>query len=789
MSNATATDSRTRTPPAPAHHDDWALWMSVCFVAGANLLGVSGFRLPFLGPAVGFWFLVIHPAYLLYTTSLWRRASVAERLGYSVTAVLLLLMVAGLGINFLLPLVGVQRPLDPIPIVILGDTLTVLLYLLRRQYPAKLLWRTEISTIGRLESRLLVGAGLCVAFAVLGANRLNNGAGDQLGLLALAGLVAILVLLMLWRRQVREGLICVILYMVSLTLLLMTSLRGWYVTGHDIQTEYRVFQLTAAHGRWSISDFHNAYNACLSITILPTELSQILHVDGPYVYKLFFQLMFALCPALTYAISRRYWSRTIAIMSAVYFMGFPTFFSDMPFLNRQEIAYLFVCVGFLAITNIEWNLRWRRFALITASLGVELSHYSTMYLFLGTLITAWATRYLVDLIPSGWHRRDGAIQGDGKPWAAMNRTVSIGAIGVVAAIAFMWSGLATQTAGAVVTDAESGITGLFGHSNSAQAGDVSYGLVPTKLASPQSILNDYRLATLKVRSGSVPSTYISGSVVDRYPTPVVKESALPITSIGRSLSDLGVSPGTLNTLVRQVAAKGEQIFVGIGLIGFLAFRKDRRRIGSEFFCLCVGSVVTVAGITVLPALSVDYGVLRAFQEALIIIAPVLVVGSLSVFRVLGQVWGLRATKTVCIGLFVSTSGLLPQILGGYPAQLSLNNSGQYYDIYYTHPQEEAALSWLANKPGTLPAGVQAENFTDRFSFTNAADVTGQQVIADIYPPLVRESSWVILGYTNVHADLATADYDGNLITYRYPTSFLWDNKDLVYNNGGSEIYK
>ena len=105
------------------------------------------------------------------------------------------------------------------------------------------------------------------------------------------------------------------LYLLSLALLLMTSLRGWYVTGHDIQVEYRVFQLTAAHARWDISDFHNAYNACLSITILPTELAQIVRVDSPYIYKVFFQLIFAACPVLVYAIARRYWPGPTAVLS------------------------------------------------------------------------------------------------------------------------------------------------------------------------------------------------------------------------------------------------------------------------------------------------------------------------------------------------------------------------------------------------------------------------------------------------------------------------------------------
>ena len=86
-------------------------------------------------------------------------------------------------------------------------------------------------------------------------------------------------------------------------------------------------------------------------------------------------------------------------------------------------------------------------------------------------------------------------------------------------------------------------------------------------------------------------------------------------------------------------------------------------------------------ITVLPDLSVEYGVLRAFQFELIVLAPVMVIGSLTLFKFAGEVWSLRIATWICIFFFISTIGLLPQLTGGYGAQLTLNNSGTYYDVY------------------------------------------------------------------------------------------------------------
>ena len=93
--------------------------------------------------------------------------------------------------------------------------------------------------------------------AVFGANRLNNGASGNVTLIALAMVALVGVFSVRWLRFTRESIMSVVIYLVSLSLLLTTSLRGWYVTGHDIQQEYLVFQLTEAHGRWSMAYFHD----------------------------------------------------------------------------------------------------------------------------------------------------------------------------------------------------------------------------------------------------------------------------------------------------------------------------------------------------------------------------------------------------------------------------------------------------------------------------------------------------------------------------------------------------
>ena len=359
-----------------------------------------------------------------------------------------------------------------------------------------------------------------------------------------------------------------------------------------------------------------------------------------------------------------------------------------------------------------------------------------------------------------------------------------------AAITAGWGGLATHTAGGAVTDTRAVLSSLAGHTAGVRSGTVAYGLLAGAAPGPGEVLNGYRRATLLIRDAGPPSAYLPLSLVRRYPAPLDPAlRPMPLTAAGRLLAAAGVPVAGLDTLTRQAAARGEQVFAATGLVTLLLVRRRRRRVNREFFCLCAGGMGMVTLITVLPGLSADYDVLRAFQEALIVIAPVLVAGSYVALRPLLPSLAIRASAVVCLGLFASTTGLLPQLLGGYPAQLSLNNSGQYYDAYYTFPQEAAAVGWLAGKPGVLPDGVQAENLTDRFAFTAPGEVSGRQVIGDIYPTLIRRSSWVILGTATLRTGQADVFYDGDLLSYGYPAGLLQAAKDLVYDNGGTRIYR
>ena len=763
----------------------------IAAVCATNVWVLSGSRLPWIGPAAGFLLAIGLPAWMLAQKIDWRTEQPSERLLYSVVAAILALMLLGLAMNTGLPHVGVAHPLSREPVLVAIDLWCVGLALWR---PARFKPSWPQVNIGKLNGLdWFVGllSALCVPTAVIGANRLNNGAGGSVTLAMLIVASFILTLMLIKRETLNPGTITAAVYFIGLAMLLMTSLRGWYTTGHDIQQEYRVFELTKSHEDWDIGRYRDAYDACLSITILPTMLWQMVRVDDPYVFKFFFQVLFALCPVFVYRISLRHTTKVLAIIATIYFLAFPTYFTDMPFLNRQEIAFLFVAACVMTATDPLVSQNKIRLRLAFFSIGVVISHYSTTYVFFGTLALGWISYrgWLIFVQIRRKKHRHQQTRREANP-ISVSPAVSLLNVLVVFAGIVLWNGIATHTVNDLSTTLTQAINSLRG-GNGQKSTDVSYSFLSLGAPPESELLAQYNSSTLtQTRSERTLGVYYPEKNVKKYSVKLIPEPNLPITTLGRLVNDTGLSVSGINSIVRAGSAKLLQLFVAVGLLAMILAKNRRSRSLTELIALSFAALMIVVLQVILPVISVDYGILRAFLQALIVFGPLVAIGSFVIYKPLGRKMSLRASSITAILFFLSLSGVLPQLFGGYPAQLQLNNSGEYYDIYYLHPQEIDAIEWLQARVSTGSIDqVQSEVETDRYTFRQVQTFTDLSPINDIYPTLLRENAYVFLGYTTVTKDQATFSYDGDLITYQYPTDLLNSSKDLLYSNNGARIYR
>jgi uncharacterized membrane protein len=177
-----------------------AMFVTLILAIIVNVMVFRDVSVSVIRPVLGFWFVIVFPSYLAFTSSVWRKCGLEERWGYSVCSVLLILMLSGLVLNEGLPLVGVQRPLDAGPVIVASDAINLSFYVFRNRYPSEAGLRSTFFRFTKQEFRLLVGAGLTVVLTVFGANHLNNGASAKITLIALAMMALIGVFAIRWLR-------------------------------------------------------------------------------------------------------------------------------------------------------------------------------------------------------------------------------------------------------------------------------------------------------------------------------------------------------------------------------------------------------------------------------------------------------------------------------------------------------------------------------------------------------------------------------------------------------------
>ncbi len=756
-----------------------------CVVAVVN----SGTPLP-IHIVAGLYLLVAAPMRLLLAKVRWLgRTRPHEALLFAFALDLAAIIVVGVVWNMIGPPIGIKRPLDTAPVAFVVIVAIIGLTLWRRDHvrwcPGPTRPTRRRYPLSNREQLLVGTAALCVVLAIAGAIRLNNGASGNVtaGMLTVAA--AVLLGLIAWRDRIRENVLTATLYFLSLSMLLMTSLRGWYITGHDIQREFRVFQLVTNSGHWNTVAYRSEYNACLSITVLPAVVERMTGISDLYVFKVVFQALFALCPTLIYYIGRRFASRMIATLSAVYFIAFPTYFTDMPFLVRQEVAFFFLGVALLVMTNQRLSLTSRRIWFAVFASAVLLSHYSTMYILIGVLTLGAALTVAVRIAQFARRRRVAP------PHQYRHHTVATWFIIVPLTLGtFLWYGPATGT-GAQVVDTFISTWTSFATGVGQRSSDTDYSIFSFGRLSESQRLAKYAgeetddTQTDRERGATYPL-----SEVDRYTMPVVPPAQLPPTRLGAIVGRSGISASTINRATRAGAADLIQMFVGLGLLSVIVGRARAVRYDREFLMASVGCVAVIGLQVLLPGISEDYGVLRTFEQGIFWFGPLIAYGSVQVFRWLGATWANRSAIALALVLYLSLTGVIPHALGGYPGQLNLNNSGQYYDSYYILPQEVTGIMWLQNRVQPVNTNsVQSEVDTDRYTFSRLQNYTELKASDDIYPVMVRRDAYIFLGNQTTQKGQVDVFYSGDLITYKYPVEFLDRNKNLIFDNGAVRIYR
>lgn len=619
------------------------------------------------------------------------------------------------------------------------------------QAPAKLALPKFHKALWWLVPSIVTAIACLVGIAIL-----NNGGSNMLLVGSIvANLIYLIALYALPSR--RRAFVLLTGAMIFGVLLLLTfSLRSAYISGPDISYEYKIAELTAHNGFWSIASLRHAYNACLSVAMLPVSLQQLGSVSISFVFKFMNPVIFMWSALGVYLIARRYFSGLQANVATVMYVAYTAASIDFVTITRQSVALLFfVGTLFIVLGGNKYHSRgWRGLFLLLA-LGMIVSHYSTTYvaliLFAGIWITALVKKQF------------------SKAHAITLPTVNGKVLLSLFLITFLWWGQITASDNNIVSfvkDSAGNITNLFASdirdSNASVVSQFSY-----HSGDPVAALDAYTKQTAQSYGPS------NGEVTDKD----YKAAPLPSDAMAARLPGAAMS---LVSLASRAAAIAMKVFMILGVLAIIIGRRRR----SALQGLAITSLILMIAITVLPLASLDYDMERLFNQVL----SILVIG-----------WMLTATflvsrlrllgKTVVVGtllLFcVANSGILSQLIGGGTFNMRFSNSGVNYDRFYTHTSEVQEAAWMnTHVPAT------SDIFSDpdakaKLSAYSAFSTT--QIRNTILPFTILPGSYIYTSETNFLQQKAYVRSLGVTVPYDFPTDYL-QTKNTVYSNGNTAIY-
>ncbi|MFC7527333.1 hypothetical protein [Actinoplanes sp. GCM10030250] len=686
-----------------------------------------------------------------------------EWLLHAVAFSLVALMVAALP----LALIG-GRALSPAGCLAALDTLILLLAVAAVRRPAHRFADGRTWRLPGLSGAAPIACGAAaVALAVAGARRLNEGGGPALTEMAFGLAAAALLAAAGSARRGRPGAAAAGLYLAALTVLFATSLRGAGVSGHDIKIEYRVLVDVLRQDAWRPGGPFSGFNSCLSLTVLPAFLSRLLGVAALDVYRVCFQTVFALVPVATFLYARRLLPAGGAVLAGGVFVAFPAFVNDMPMINRQEIALVFLSVAALNLRCTRDGYRRRATVLAVMGAGMTVSHYTTTYVAIALLVTAWSIRRV--------RRRwipPGRAAGWGRPALALVAMAVAWAVLTGSAPAF------AASLGEAATSVTSG--------RSAQTGANQYAPVAAgRAATDEEVFARY--VGMVRRSSSI---YAVSAAPPGCRARVQPSETARLTAAGATMARLGVEPGAFNRQLRLLLSSGlfqGGAVLGCALLWWWLYRSRRPRPTAGVHAeLSAAGLVVLSALLVAPQLGDSYGLLRLYQQILLPFAPLIILAlTWPATRLTGRARAAAgaAVHVVVLGCLLAMVGLVPQLTGGYVPQLNLNNTGPYYRAAYASSSDVATMAWVRR---TLPRASWV--VSDDPGTSNLRAMTALFPEEGLVPgALPAAANLVLLSVHGNEADAVTLAGD-RVLNYRFPLHCVTAGRPLLYANGPSRVY-
>jgi len=300
-------------------------------------------------------------------------------------------MFIGVLMNYFYPIFGITKPISEIPLIV---TITAAVSLLGAIYYFRDKdFEASPHDIKCITSPSILLFLLVPFISVFGVILLDYYGSNVLLIILLIFLCTIPLLVAF--NVFRKELYPFILWMVSISLVLYNALPTKFMRSTDNLNEYFLINLVIQNGIWDSTIVIHNINSMPGIVLLPAIFTILLKIDLISFYKVIAPILASLVPLGLYEIYRHKWDENAAFLSSFFYLSLFSFFGWASVTMKMIPSLIFfVLLIILIVYGHNLTLRIKNLFLIVFAFSLAVSHYGTSYLFALSLIIAICTSLL-----------------------------------------------------------------------------------------------------------------------------------------------------------------------------------------------------------------------------------------------------------------------------------------------------------------------------------------------------------------------------------------------------------
>ncbi len=680
-------------------------------------------------------------AIILYAMKL-KRLNIIDIYILSIGLSISFLMFSGLFISILYPLLGYNMPLSTESLVITLSLFLILCILASLKYQSITLAEPNILTLNIREKALLLLPSIFPMMAITGIYLMNLMNNNIILIILFLLMVGYIIFITVTHDHIPNNAYPLIIFLCSISLMLIYVLRSDHIIGIDSHLEYYYFQQNFHSGRWQLL-MNRTLNSCLSISVLPTAYQSILDINPEFLFKILYPIFFSVLPLAVYSISSKFIGEFWAFLAAIFFVSQSSFLDSL-YNSRTTVAILFFAISIMILFNSNLDEFKRKLIFIILVASCIVSHYSTTYIFILILLIFWLCMKLISMTsPFKWRPFLLQAQSSGfnhlqlktQKYLSMSNITS-GSIVLFSAIVFLWYSQITKA------PFDSGVNFI---------GRAIWSLQDLFIMEARS---EGMIRALTIENKSIPQI---------------------ITIIISWINVIFIAIGVIITIYKC----RYRVALNDGNLSSSIYQK----FNIDFLMLSIVCSATLVIALAIPYIFKGYGMGRAYLQMMVVLSPYFVVGGTTVADYLHFRWRPLIILVVIIVNFMCSTGVTHQIFGE-AHEIILNSEGDSYDMLFIHDQDTLGAKWLKHY-----ASQNISIYADFLSDTKLMSQGG--LLSAKYPRTFIENGgrlgkgYFYLRYINtVDGKLLDAHRKWhNIIDYK--EKFFY--KNLIYNSGSKVL--